>query len=99
MVDLGEKIAEAAVNAICNHPSAIGWALAVFAGATLINSGIRFTWTYAETPRPWRFVLGVTQLFALNFDHFAAKFGIRSAAPDSVSPSATADAVKRDAPP
>jgi hypothetical protein len=100
IADLGEKIAELAVNAICNHPSVIGWGLGVFVVATLVNTGIKFTWTYAETPRWARFILGVTMPLALNFYHFGEKIGITqpSAPNGTISPSAIADALKRDVP-
>jgi hypothetical protein len=99
LADLGSKVAEWAVTTICNHPAAIGWGLAVFALATFVNTGIKFTWTYSETPRWARFVLGFTMPLALNFYHFGEKIGItQPSSPDSVSPSAVADAVKRNEP-
>lgn len=95
--DLGSKIAEWAVNTICSHPTLIGWGLGVFFLATLVNTGVKGTWSYAEMPRWARFVLYFTMPLALNFYHFGEKVGIQQpAAPGSVSPSAVADAVKRD---
>jgi hypothetical protein len=99
IADLGEKIAELAVNAICQHPSLIGWGLSTFAVATLVNTGIKGTWTYSEMPRWARFVLYFTMPLAFNFYHLAGKAGIQQPPdPNAVSPSAVADAVKRQNP-
>jgi hypothetical protein len=97
IVDIGEKISEWAVTAICNHPEVIGWFLGVFLVATLINTGLKGTWTYSEMPKWARFVLYFTMPMALNFYHLAGKAGIQQpSAPDAISPGAVADAVKRD---
>lgn len=97
--DTGYKIAAWLVNLICEHPAAVGWFAVVFIAATLTNTGIKGTWTYAEMPRWARFILYFTMPLALNFYHFGEKIGIQQpTAPGSVSPGAVADAVKRDQP-
>jgi hypothetical protein len=96
LMDIGEQIAEWAVSAICNHPTFVGWGLVVFFVATLVNTGIKGTWTYAEMPRWARFVLYFTMPLAFNFYHLAGKAGIQQPpTPGDVSASAVADAVKR----
>jgi hypothetical protein len=94
--DAGYKVATWAVNAICSHPEIVGILLSIFVIATLVNTGIKFAWTYAETPRWARFVLGFTMPLALNFYHFGEKVGIQEPTAPCVSASAVADAVKRD---
>ena len=94
--DAGYKIAAWLVNAICEHPAVVGWLCVVFIVATLVNTGIKGTWTYAEMPKWARFVLSFTMPLALNFYHWAGKIGVQE--PPSLSPRAVADAVKRDQP-
>lgn len=101
VTDVGEKIAEWAVQLICDHPEVIGWFLGVFTVATLVNTGIKGVWTYQEMPRWARFVLYFTMPLALNFYHWFGKVGIQEpqAPAGTISPSAVADAVKRDGTP
>jgi len=71
-----EKVAVYLVNLIANHPVAIPVALGTFIFATLINHGIKLTWTYTEMPRWARFILGFTEPLALNFYHLGEKIGV-----------------------
>jgi hypothetical protein len=45
----------------------------VFVVSAMINNGIKTAWTYEETPRWARFVLGFTMPLALNFFHLGER--------------------------
>ena len=74
---MAEQIANLLGELIKKHPRLIGWAALAFGLATLINTGIKMTWTYAETPRWARFVLGFTMPLALNVYHLTEKVGVK----------------------
>jgi hypothetical protein len=77
ITDIGQTIAEWAVNTICNHPGIIGWGLGIFTVSTLVNTGIKGTWsTYEEMPKWARFILAFTMPLALNFWTIGKKIGI-----------------------
>ena len=76
MTKVTESIAAWIVNTIANHPTAIVCWLGAFVLATLVNSGIKGTWSYAEMPRWARFVLAFTMPLALNYYHLGEKVGI-----------------------
>ena len=88
-----DKIAEFMVNLIANHPTAIVILLSLFVVATLVNSGIKGTWPYAEMPKWARFVLYFTMPLALNFWTIGKKVGLSE--PNDVSASAVRAAVAR----
>lgn len=92
MMDFGEKIAVWAVNVICSHPAFVGWFIAAFAFATLVNFGIKTTWAYADMPRWARFILGFTMPMALNFYWLGKKVGIQE---PTVPSSSVRDAEKQ----
>lgn len=66
------------VNLICNHTEIAVGLLALFVLATLVNSGIKGTWSYVEMPRWARFILSFTMPIALNFYHVGEKVGIQT---------------------
>lgn len=79
--DAGYKVATWLVNLICQHPAVVGWFIVVFVVATLVNTGIKGTWTYAEMPRWARFVLAFTMPLALNFWFLGKKVGLQEPGP------------------
>lgn len=95
VTDVGQKIAEWAVGFICDHPTLVGWLIGTFVVATLVNTGIKFTWTYAETPRWARFILGVTMPLAFNFYHIAEKAGVKEPVSPGDVPAASVRAAEK----
>ena len=78
MADFGSKVSEWLVTLICEHPTLIGWVIAVFITATLVVNAIKWTWPiYAEMPKAARFVNGLFMPLALNFWHLSSKIGIQ----------------------
>jgi hypothetical protein len=67
------SIAEWIVNTTADSPSLVPHGLGVFVVSAMINNGIKTAWTYEETPRWARFVLGFTMPLALNFFHLGER--------------------------
>ena len=75
-------------------------------GALLVNNAVRVTWRdYATRPTAARLIVAVTDPLCLNFWRLTLWLGDKAGIkvwtpdqPDSVSPAAVADAVKRGAP-
>lgn len=73
MSKVADAVAEFLVTLICNNPRWVVGFLFAFFLATLVNHGLKLTWSYAEMPRWARFVIGFTMPIALNFDHIVRK--------------------------